>query len=116
MPRRTSFDANGRRRDYVEIPEDERKNLGRILRMARRAKRYTQAQVAVAAASTPQAIGYWEAGKPTPSPARLAAIGRFLDFDIEAAKNGEMRPAPKAEGIEVPPIPVPLPPLSVNTL
>jgi transcriptional regulator with XRE-family HTH domain len=107
MPDKSPLDA--RRGDSSELSELERSNLGRIMKVARRAKGYSQAQVAVAASCTPQAIGVLEQGKFSTSPQRLAAIGRFLDVDIEAAKRGASRPASAAE-MAVPPAEAVIPP------
>ncbi len=65
------------------------KALGKVLRLARKARSMSLKEVGAAAGTSPQAVGQWERGENGPSMSKLIAVCKLLDIDADAAMRGE---------------------------
>ena len=54
------------------------------LKEARKAKRYSQAEVSRLLGVTQQAVGKWETGRSTPDPQTIARLAEILDTTADA--------------------------------
>ena len=54
------------------------------LKEARKAKRYSQAEVSRMLGVTQQAVGKWETGRSTPDPQTVARLAEILDTTADA--------------------------------
>lgn len=88
------------------MEKDELIRLGSALKRARKAKSLSQSAVAEVAGVTSQAVGQWERGQNGPSMAKLIAVGKLLEINVDAALNGEIvaQPNPGNRPAEVQPI------------
>jgi phage repressor protein C with HTH and peptisase S24 domain len=75
------------------------KQLGAIIRKARKAAGKTQAEVAEVCSVTRSAVGQWESGETDPSTENLLTTARFLGFDIPQANLGVYAPV-KTQSVE----------------
>lgn len=82
-----------------QMNQDQLKNFGAALRSARKAKGLGLKEVGEYTGTSPQAVGQWERGENGPSMAKLIALGRLFEIDVDAAMQGEVRPATPSKTI-----------------
>ena len=70
------------------MDQQQLKWLGAALRTARKAKGLGLKDVAKVAEVTAQAVGQWERGENGPAMAKLLAVGKLLDLDVNSLVQG----------------------------
>lgn len=71
-----------------KMDQEQLDRLGAALRTARKAKKLGLKDVAKAAGVTAQAVGQWERAENGPAMAKLLAVGKLLEIDVNAIVAG----------------------------